>query len=297
MKRSTFYTLHSEQQESTIQGVVLKSHAKLNIGLRILGRRPEDGYHLLETIFQEIDLADEIQIEELKQRGLFHERFTLTCDDPNIPVDDSNLIMKAIWAMIPYLPIDLGAKIHLVKRIPAGAGLGGGSSNAATILKWLNLKAKLGENDLAEIAIKLGADIPFFLKGGTQYAKGIGDELSPIDIPKDWCAVLVFPGLHISTPWAYEQLKNSLTAKPKKAIIPSQLEKDFDWRFFENDFDLAIIPSYPEIGKIKEHLYKEGAFYAGLSGSGSTVFGICESCAIAKKILQAFERACIACPI
>ncbi len=252
---------------------------------------------MLETIFQEIDLADEIQIEELKQRGLFHERFTLTCDDPNIPVDDSNLIMKAIWAMIPYLPIDLGAKIHLVKRIPAGAGLGGGSSNAATILKWLNLKAKLGENDLAEIAIKLGADIPFFLKGGTQYAKGIGDELSPIDIPKDWCAVLVFPGLHISTPWAYEQLKNSLTAKPKKAIIPSQLEKDFDWRFFENDFDLAIIPSYPEIGKIKEHLYKEGAFYAGLSGSGSTVFGICESCAIAKKILQAFERACIACPI
>ncbi|MCK5816718.1 MAG: 4-(cytidine 5'-diphospho)-2-C-methyl-D-erythritol kinase [Candidatus Marinimicrobia bacterium] len=297
MQRSTFFTLNSKQQGSMVRSIVLKSHAKLNIGLRILGRRPEDGYHLIETIFQEIDLADEIQIEELKQRGLFHERFTLTCDDPNIPVDDSNLILKAIWAMIPYLPIDLGAKIHLAKRIPAGAGLGGGSSNAATILKWLNLKAKLGKNDLAEIAVKLGADVPFFLNGGSQYARGIGDELSPIDIPKDWCAVLVFPGLHISTSWAYEQLKISLTAKPKKAIIPSQLKNDFDWRIFENDFDLAIIPSYPEIGKIKEHFYKEGALYTGLSGSGSTVFGICESCKIAERMVSAFDNAVITYPI
>jgi len=159
--------MDQDSSSPTINRVVLTSNAKLNIGLRILGRRPEDGYHLLETIFQEIDLADEIQIEELKQRGIFHERFTLTCADPNIPLDDSNLIMKAIWAMIPYLPIDLGAKIHLVKRIPTGAGLGGGSSNAAALLKWLNLKAKLCENDLAEIALNLGADVPFFLNGGT----------------------------------------------------------------------------------------------------------------------------------
>ncbi len=295
--RSTFFTLNYDAPAPISQCSVLIPNAKLNIGLRVLGRRPVDGYHLLETIFQEIDLADEIQIEELKQRGLFHDRFTLTCDDPNIPVDDSNLIMKAIWAMIPYLPIDLGAKIHLAKRIPAGAGLGGGSSNAATILKWLNLKAKLGENDLAEIAVKLGADVPFFLNGGSQYAKGIGDELSPIDIPKDWCAVLVFPGLHISTSWAYEQLKISLTAKPKKAIIPSQLENDFNWQFFENDFDVAIIPSYPKIGKIKTRLYHEGALYAALSGSGSTVFGICESCDIAKRMLAAFEHAIMTHPV
>lgn len=277
--------------------ITLISNAKINIGLRILGRRPGDGYHLLETIFQEIDLEDEIQIEELEQRGLFHERFILTCDDPNIPIDKSNLIMKAILAMIPYLPADLGARIHLIKCIPAGAGLGGGSSNAATILNWLNLRAKLGENELAEIAVKLGADVPFFLKGRTQYAKGIGDELSPIEIPKDWCAVLVFPGQHISTPWAYEQLKISLTAKPKKAIIPSQLEKEFNWQIFENDFDVAIIPSYPEIGRIKEHFYKEGAVYAGLSGSGSTVFGICESCKIAERIISAFDNAVITYPI
>jgi len=297
MQRSTYFTLNSDVPALITQRTVLNSHAKLNIGLRILGRRPEDGYHLLETIFQEIDLADEIQIEELKQRGLFHERFTLTCDDPNIPTDDSNLIMKAIWAMIPYLPTDLGAKIHLAKRIPAGAGLGGGSSNAATILRWLNNWARLDEKVLADFAVKLGADVPFFLKGGTQYATGIGDKLSPIIIPKDWCAVLVFPGQHISTSWAYEQLKISLTAKPKKAIIPSQLEKEFNWQIFENDFDLAIIPSYPKIGEIKEHLHKEGAVYTGLSGSGSTVFGICESCKIAERMVSVFDNAEIIYPI
>ncbi|MCF7832185.1 MAG: 4-(cytidine 5'-diphospho)-2-C-methyl-D-erythritol kinase [Candidatus Marinimicrobia bacterium] len=275
----------------------LTSHAKLNLSLRVLGRRPGDGYHLLETIFQEIDLADEIQIEEIEQRGLFHERFSLTCNEPNIPTDDGNLIMKAIWAMTPFLPADMGARIRLTKHIPAGAGLGGGSSNAATTLKWLNKWARLDEKTLVEIAVKLGADVPFFLKGGTQYATGIGDILSPIVIPKDWCAVLVFPGQQISTPWAYEQLKISLTAKPKKAIIPSQLEKEFNWRFFENDFDIAIIPSYPEIGEIKEHLYKEGAVYAGLSGSGSTVFGICESCEIAKRVVSAFKNAVITHPI
>ncbi|MEA2076754.1 MAG: 4-(cytidine 5'-diphospho)-2-C-methyl-D-erythritol kinase [Candidatus Marinimicrobia bacterium] len=277
--------------------ITLTSHAKINLGLHILGRRPEDGYHLLETIFQEVDFADEIQIEELNVTGLFKDRFTLTCDNENIPTDESNLILKAIWAMIVYLPENFGAKIHLIKHIPSGAGLGGGSSNAATILRWLNKVAKLNENELATIAVKLGADVPFFLKGGTQYAKGIGEKLSPIKIPLNWCAVLVFPNLHISTSWAYEQLKISLTAKLKKAIIPSQLEKEFNWRIFENDFDEAIIPSYPEIGKIKERLYNEGAFFAGLSGSGSTVFGICESCDIAKRIRSAFENAVTVNPI
>ncbi len=297
MNRSTFFTLNPNTPDPMIKSLVLKSFAKLNIGLRILGRRPGDGYHLLETIFQEIDLADEIQIDELEQRGLFHERFRLTCDDPGIPTDDNNLIMKAIWAMIPYLPADLGAKIHLKKNIPSGAGLGGGSSNAATILNWLNLKAGLDKEKLAEIAVKLGADVPFFLKGGTQYATGIGDDLRPIEIPKDWCAVLIFPALHISTPWAYEQLRISLTAKPKKPIIPSQLKKEFNWQIFENDFDLAIIPSYPEIGKIKATFYKEGAVYAGLSGSGSTVFGICESCKIAERIVSVCDNAVLTYPI
>lgn len=275
----------------------LTSHAKLNIGLRILGRRPEDGYHLLETVFQEIDLADEIRIEEFRGEGVFHERFTLSCDDPDIPTDCNNLILKAVRAMVNYVPTDLCAKIHLIKNIPSGAGLGGGSSNAAAMLKWLNQWAEFQEKDLLDIAVKLGADVPFFLQGGTRYAGGIGEKLEKIDIPQDWQAVMVFPDLHISTAWAYEQLRISLTAKPKNAIIPSQLEKSFNWRFFENDFDEAIIPSYPEIGAIKEQLLQGGAVYAGLSGSGSTVFGICESCETAKNLRSLFNNAVIVKPI
>lgn len=295
--RSTFFTLDPNKSDPTIKSLVLKSHAKLNLGLRILGRRPEDGYHLLETIFQEIDLADNIVIEEKERRGFFQDRFKLTCNVAAIPTDESNLVMKSIWEMTPYLPVDLGADIYLEKNIPVGAGLGGGSSNAATILKWTNKWAKLNKKDLMDIAVKLGADVPFFIEGGTQYASGIGDELTKIVLPKEWCAVLVFPDLHISTPWAYEQLKISLTASPKKAIIPSQLEKAFNWQIFENEFDAAIIQSYPEIGEIKERLYELGAVYAGLSGSGSTVFGICESCKISKRMKAAFKNAAIVHPI
>ncbi|MBN2781313.1 MAG: 4-(cytidine 5'-diphospho)-2-C-methyl-D-erythritol kinase [Candidatus Marinimicrobia bacterium] len=277
--------------------VILTSHAKLNIGLRILGRRQEDGYHLLETIFQEIDLGDEIRIEALTRSGSFDERFSLTCSDPRIPVDRSNLILKAVEAMIAHLPEDLGARIHLEKRIPMGAGLGGGSSNAAVMLKWLNRRADLDERTLMGIAVRLGADVPFFLKGGTQYAAGIGEILTPVRIPKDWHAVLVFPDCSVSTAWAYKQLRISLTARAKKAIIPSQLEKGFDWRFFENDFEKAMIPSYPEIGSIKMRLLSSGAIYAGLSGSGSTVFGVCESCDKAKRVAEAFEHAAVARPV
>lgn len=289
--------MQTDKLDPTIKSIVLKSNAKLNIGLRILGRRPEDGYHLIETIFQEIDLADEIRIKEKKRRGFFDERFKLSCNIPKIPTDESNLVMKAILEMIPWLSVDFAADIHLEKKIPSGAGLGGGSSNAATILRWLNEIAGLGEEKLMVIASSLGADVPFFLKGGTQYATGIGEELKEIEVPKNWCAVLVSPKIHISTAWAYKQLKISLTDKLKKPIIPSLLKNEFNWQLFENEFDLAIIPSYPEIGKIKERLLESGAVYAALSGSGSTVFGVCESCAIAKNMLEVFEHARITYPI
>ncbi|MBW6458595.1 MAG: 4-(cytidine 5'-diphospho)-2-C-methyl-D-erythritol kinase [FCB group bacterium] len=277
--------------------ITLQSYAKINIGLRILGRRPEDGYHLLETIFQEVDLADVIRIETRKRRGTFGERFSMSCDDPAIPCDGKNLIMQAIDTMMPFLPQDLGLNIRLQKRIPVGAGLGGGSSNAAAILRWLNREAGLQENELSALAVRIGADVPFFLHGGTAYATGIGEVLRPIGIPKSWFAVLVFPGIGISTAWAYGQLRNSLTAKPKKAIIPSQLENEFSWQIFENDFEKAIIPSYPEIGSIKERLYESGVSYAGLSGSGSTVFGVCETCDAAERVAAAFVNAKVVRPL
>lgn len=277
--------------------LTLQAHAKINLGLRILGRRPQDGYHLLETIFQELDFGDEIRIREKRQKGNLQARFRLYCDHPDLSADENNLIFKALSCMEPFLPEDLAADITLIKRIPVGAGLGGGSSDAAAMLKYLNRYAGLSEARLHFLALQLGADVPFFLRGGTAYAEGIGDILRDLKIPKDWYAVLVFPGFPISTPEAYTALRISLTDKVKKAIIPSQLEKGFSWKIFENTFDTAIIPSYPQIGKIRERLYRQGALYAGLSGSGSTVFGICESCDIAEKASAAFDHALIARPL
>jgi 4-diphosphocytidyl-2-C-methyl-D-erythritol kinase len=247
---------------------LLRAYAKINIGLRILGRRQKDGYHLLETIFQEIDFSDVIRIE-LNKSG----RVSFDCTRKDIPMDDSNLILKAIRALRHYLPEKVGMDIYLEKNIPPGSGLGGGSSDAAAVLKYLYPYCD-PKPDLIPIAVRLGADVPFFLKGGTAYATGIGDKLEEISIPLDWTGVLVMPGFQISTIQAYHDLKISLTDTVKKTNIPSFLRQGFDWRFFENDFERVIIPAYPQIGEIKAALQDAGALYAGLSGSGSTVYGI-----------------------
>ncbi len=246
----------------------IQAHAKINIGLRILGRRPSDGYHLLETVFQELDFSDQIHID-LNHTG----RFTLTCTRTDIPVNESNLIHKTVAALKPYLPDEMGANIFLEKKIPPGAGLGGGSSDAAAILKFFRPFCHRVP-PLESLAVSLGADVPFFLIGGTAYATGIGDELEPISIPLDWTAVLVMPPFQISTVQAYRDLRISLTDTVKKTNIPSFLRQGFDWRFFENDFERVIIPAYPQIGRIKSALLEAGADFSALSGSGSTVYGI-----------------------
>lgn len=246
----------------------LKAYAKINIGLRILGRRPSDGYHLLETIFQELDFADKIRIE-VNRSG----HFSLDSNRKDIPLDESNLILKAVNAIKPWLPEDLGANIFVDKQIPPGAGLGGGSSDAAAILKFFRPLCH-HEPPLKSLALSLGADVPFFLAGGSAYAKGIGDELEPVSIPLDWAAVLVMPPFSVSTQQAYRDLRISLTDTVKKTNIPSFLRQGFAWRFFENDFERVIIPAYPQIGAIKSALLEAGATFSALSGSGSTVYGI-----------------------
>ncbi|HAE87067.1 TPA: 4-(cytidine 5'-diphospho)-2-C-methyl-D-erythritol kinase [Candidatus Marinimicrobia bacterium] len=246
----------------------LKAYAKINIGLRILGRRPSDGYHVLETIFQELDFSDKIYVK-VNRSG----HFTLDSNRKDIPLNESNLILKAVKAIKPWLPEDLGADIFVDKQIPPGAGLGGGSSDAAAILKFFRPLCH-NKPPLESLALSLGADVPFFLTGGTSYATGIGEELKSISIPLDWIVVLVMPPFSISTKQAYMDLRISLTDTVKKTNIPSFLRRGFDWRFFENDFERVIIPAYPQIGVIKSALLEAGAEFSALSGSGSTVYGI-----------------------
>ncbi|MCA1579572.1 MAG: 4-(cytidine 5'-diphospho)-2-C-methyl-D-erythritol kinase [Acidobacteria bacterium] len=249
----------------------LPSFAKINWTLRILGKRP-DGYHEVATVLQSISLCDEL---------VFHLRddneISLSCDDPEIPVDDSNLIVRAARA----LSNTQGADIKLLKKIPAKGGLGGGSSNAAITLLALNAlwRLGLGVADLREIGSGLGADVPFFFEGGTAQAAGTGTEVAVLsDLPRQYL-IVVTPNASVSTANAYEALNaRSLTTFDPLSILASSFTEPFSgdnspWPL-HNDFEGVIFEIEPEIRRAKLALLEAGARNALLAGSGSSVFGI-----------------------
>lgn len=242
-------------------------NAKINLGLNVVRKRP-DGYHDLETIFFPIPLKDALEItlsdkDNFKQDGI-------KLDSPS----DKNLVIKAMNALkkdyaIP--PLD----IHLVKSIPFGAGLGGGSSDASFALKLINSLCELSiENEQLEcIAASIGADCPFFIKNKPVLATGIGDQFEPLELSLDGYHIcIVKPDVSVSTPEAYSMVK---PAEPKislKEIIRQPVE---EWKeLMTNDFEMSVFCKYPLIGEIKRRLYNEGAIYASMSGSGSSVFAL-----------------------
>jgi 4-diphosphocytidyl-2-C-methyl-D-erythritol kinase len=244
------------------------SFAKINWYLRIPGKRP-DGYHEVVTVLQTISLADELTFDVDVERG----RLTLTCDDPAIPTDNTNLIIRAAGA--------LRAAITLKKRIPAQGGLGGASSNAAVTLLVVNAFWRAGVYNLEEQIHpdSLGADVPFFLVGGKCLATGIGTELSPLpDGPKQHL-ILVTPNAKVSTATAYASLNAaSLTTSESASILSSSLAdvSSADSRQWplRNDFERVIFEIEPEIERAKMALLEAGARGALLAGSGSSVFGV-----------------------
>jgi len=183
--------------------------------------------------------------------------------------------------------------VHLIKRIPIGGGLGGGSSNAALTLKFLCNKwnIKWSPKDLEKQGKKIGADVPFFINGGFQFVTGIGDVLrkEDVDIIKDLFFVLIIPSINISTKEAYEKLNKRLEdSKKHNKFSPFKLP--IKWELLENDFEKNICETYPEIAAIKQKLYKSNALYAGLSGSGSTVFGVFDNLKRAQSVLKIFPQ-------
>lgn len=248
----------------------LPSFAKINWTLRILGRRP-DGYHEVATVLQSVSLCDEL-VFELRE----DTQISVTCDDPAIPVDDSNLVVRAARA----LSDQHGADIKLFKKIPAKAGLGGGSSNAAVTLLALNRLWRLNRDaDLTRIAAQLGADVPFFFSGGTAAATGIGSDISSLaDVTKQWL-LIVTPNTSVSTETAYAALNApSLTTTDSVSILSSSFTEPFSansslWPL-HNDFEGVIFEREPEIKCAKQALLEAGAQGALLAGSGSSVFGI-----------------------
>ena len=266
--------------------MILRSKSKINLGLKVLNKR-SDGLHNIVTIFQEVDFGDKIQLVKHKTGC------QIKSDVDWIPVDNSNICHKAYSALCHELNQDFGVKISLEKRIPVGSGIGGGSANAATTLIGLNSLYNLGLNDkkLESIAVNIGADVPFFIKGGTQIGQETGGKLSPITKKLEAAVLLVIPRLSISTEWAYSQLKNKLKSDNSILRFADLMRKDFlSFKFFENDFEKIVIPAYPEIGSIKNKLLDSGAKFASLSGSGSTVFGIFDDNVFAKKAESYFRN-------
>lgn len=262
-----------------------KSYAKINLFLKVLGKR-DDGYHDIVTLMQRISLCDEITFSE---KG---STIVVKCPGSDLPEGDGNIIFKAAEALFSHTCQNRGVEITVVKNIPIAAGLGGGSSNAATTLTTLNemMDFNLGREELMEIGVNLGADVPFFILGKTAWASGIGDKLMAADkMPKMWY-VLINPGFEVSTKEVYGNLKLGLTKDTIKYNMPrsksvSQIVDDLS-----NDLEGVSLRLYPAIPHIKELLRAHGALGSLMSGSGPTVFGIFESKNSALKAEQELRR-------
>jgi len=258
--------------------LTVPAFAKINLGLRVLGRRP-DGYHEIRTVFQTISLHDTL-IFETAPGG----RLELVCADPEVPADGTNLVMRAASSLRERFGVTSGARVRLEKVIPAGGGLGGGSSDAAVTLAALATLwgIETGAGELAEIGARLGADVPFFLSGGTALGTGTGADIRPLaDAPKRHLCV-VTPRVRVSTAEAYGALGAPALTKEGALVnlSVSRTEADFPDSLCDvtsNDFEAVVVRLHPEIGRARESLAGAGADRVMLSGSGSSVFGVFES--------------------
>ena len=265
-----------------------KTPAKINLGLHIHKKR-DDGFHELETLFQMVALFDEVELEETEGN------IELFCDTPGIPNDKTNLVVKAARLLQNLFPGKCGGvKIKLKKNIPSGAGLGGGSGNAAGVLLALNVlwNLKIPRDDLISMASELGSDVPFFLMSPCAIGTGKGEVLQPVESPISFYILMIYPGFPISTPWVYGNLKLKLTKSENNISILKNyiMRSEFAQlgAALYNDLEPVVFKRYPGILKMKNELLNSGAEGALLSGSGSTVFGIFDNPEIAKKVLVRF---------
>jgi len=265
----------------------LVSHAKINLGLRIVGKRA-DGYHLIDTIFQEVAFGDILTFRRSGEAA----GLTLTCTDPRLPLDGANLCVQAFQLLRDRFPEMGGVHLSLEKHIPVGAGLGGGSSNAAVTLLGLARLFRLPviPQDLLEMATALGADVPFFLYGGLARGRGIGERIDPVRQAPGHPVVLVIPDIHVSTAWAYRQLNYGLTNRQSENKLKGFFENWEDYRRWRNEFEAPVIKRYSEIGEILQQMHHHQADFASLSGSGSAIFGIFPDAAAAEAAADEFAR-------
>ena len=262
----------------------VRAYAKINLGLHVLGKRP-DGYHTIETVFRLVNLYDEIEILQNEQGIHF------STDSPDLSNDTSNLCVRAAHLLRDLTGTHTGVEITLTKRIPIGAGLGGGSSDAAAVLKGLTKlwSLDISRDELQTVSATLGSDVPFFFTGTTAFATGRGEILESFDLKMPYTILLVTPKIHISTAWAYSQLHP--LPGVKRPDLRAILEEGMgDARRLlnglSNDFEVPAFKHYPEIPTIKATLLSEGAAFALMSGSGSSVFGLFADQTVANNLAE-----------
>ncbi|MBI3736059.1 4-(cytidine 5'-diphospho)-2-C-methyl-D-erythritol kinase [Candidatus Sumerlaeota bacterium] len=263
------------------RSIRVRAHAKINWSLEVLGKRP-DGYHEIDTILQEISLHDVLMAKRIRAA-----RCVIKCDDPAIPTDGRNLIARAWSAMRGAYPDRVGGiAVDLTKRIPSGAGLGGGSSDAAAALRAMNrlFNLRLRKPALASLAAQIGSDVPFFIYGGCARARGRGEIIEPIrsKLPPI-SLVVVYPGFQSPTAEAYKKLdsppyhptrrrRNSATDRIARLIERGEVKKLL--RALRNDFDAPLCGSDPRYREVKKRMIAWGLKRPMLSGSGSACFGV-----------------------
>ncbi len=271
----------------------IRAPAKINLNLRVVGRRA-DGYHLLDTIMVPVSLYDDVVIRKLGRVGdkkkIAAPWVKVRCDHPLVPAGEQNLAYRAARLLLDKAKSGQRIEIRIRKRIPVGAGLGGGSTDAAATLVGLNRLLKLGfsAHQLERLGLKLGADVPFFIHGRPARARGIGERLQPLgQFARRWLVIL-YPGFPVSTAWVYQNLPAKLTKPSVNTSIASSLMGSGNLaEMLANDLESVTLGKYPKIRLLKRKLLGAGAAASLMSGSGSSVFGVFES---KRKAENAFRR-------
>ncbi len=269
------------------EGLVLSAPAKLNLFLRVVGRLP-NGYHRLYTLFHKIDLADRVEIHLETGRG---GAIALGVTGPgadHCPADHTNLAWRAAELILAQLGLEARVYLSVEKEIPVGAGLGGGSSDGAAVLVGLNrlLGNPLSLEELCRLALRLGADCPFFVRPEVSaLGRGVGEELTPVELPERWFLV-VKPPVSISTGEVYGRFR--LTSPDGATIF--RAESDLDPQGWRNDLEAVVFPHWPQVEAAKDALLRAGAERALMTGSGSAVFGLFPTEARARAAAQAMDR-------
>jgi 4-diphosphocytidyl-2-C-methyl-D-erythritol kinase len=252
-----------------MEKLIVESPAKINLGLNVIKKR-EDGYHNLETVFLPILLSDKITFSK-------SDNLKIETNSAILNRLSNNLVLKALQLLEEKTNQQIFLDIYIDKIIPIGGGLGGGSSNAAITLKSVNKMLELGLKleDLSPLALDLGSDVPYFLNPVVAFAESRGEILRPINIELPYPILIVNPGIKIDTTWAFKKIKPAKPSNSLRNILNSDLTNlDNLKEFVTNDFEELVFKEFPEIRDIKEKLYLQGAQFALMSGTGSTVYGI-----------------------